>query len=284
METIHLNRDNLQRWQQRAEPNVMALGCFDGLHLGHCEVIHTASMKAQEMNVSLSVMSFFPHPKSVLSDGKIRVEALMPLSEKEKRLRSLGVDRFYIVAFDKAFAALPPEQFVGQYLLSLGVVHAVAGFDFSYGAKGAGHTDRLASDAGGLIGATKVEKVDYRGEKISSTCIRERLLQGRVEELPHFLGQCYKSLGEWNGSGFRHDGDCMLPAPGRYAVTITDECSRLQTEVIVKNNQVQYAGAPLALSKGTVTMEWNRCLHDEPRGILTEDTKQFRWKQAISHM
>ncbi len=188
METIYLNRDNLEIWQEKAKPNVMALGCFDGLHTGHCQVINTAFEKAKEQNVQLAVMSFFPHPKSVVTNGKKQVHYLMPLSEKEERLESLGVDTFYIVEFNKEFAALPPEEFAAKYLVELGVVHAVAGFDYCYGYKGAGNMDRLYNDSGKLIDVTKVEKVGYQGEKISSTCIRERLLAGNVEELPHFLG------------------------------------------------------------------------------------------------
>ena len=57
-------------------------------------------------------MSFFPHPKTVISNGKKQVCYLMPLSEKEKMLEQLGVDTFYIVEFDQEFASLSPEQFV----------------------------------------------------------------------------------------------------------------------------------------------------------------------------
>ena len=110
----------------------------------------------------------------------------MPLSEKEERLRSLGVDTFYIVEFDKEFAALTPDQFVAKYLIQLGVVHAVAGFDFCYGYRGAGNMDRLKNDSGGVVDVTKVEKVEYHGEKISSTCIRERLLNGSCRRAAPF--------------------------------------------------------------------------------------------------
>ena len=110
METISLNRENLAHWQKKAEPSVMALGFFDGLHNGHCEVIKTALRMAKEKNVTLSVMSFFPHPKTVISNGKKQVCYLMPPSEKEERLQELGVDTFYIVEFDKEFASLSPEQ------------------------------------------------------------------------------------------------------------------------------------------------------------------------------
>ena len=67
METIYLNQDNLRIWQEKAKPNVIALGCFDGLHIGHCKVINTAYEKAKEKNVQLAVMSLFPHPKSVVT-------------------------------------------------------------------------------------------------------------------------------------------------------------------------------------------------------------------------
>ncbi len=154
METIFLTRGNLAFWQERAEQTVMALGFFDGLHKGHCEVIKTAARKAKERNVSLSVMSFFPHPKTVISNGKKQVCYLMPLAEKEAGLRKLGVDTFYMVEFDTEFAALTPEQFAAKYLLGLGVVHAVAGFDFSYGHKGLGNMERLKHDANGLIDVT----------------------------------------------------------------------------------------------------------------------------------
>lgn len=160
----------------------MALGFFDGIHYGHLEVIQTAKGIARDKELSLSAMSFFPHPKVVISDGKEQVNYLMPITEKEKILESLGVDTFYIVKFDKTFAQLSPEEFVADYLISLGVVHAVAGFDFTYGRRGLGNLNRLKQDSKGHIEATQVEKVECEGVKISSTRIREMLLQGRVEE------------------------------------------------------------------------------------------------------
>ena len=70
-------------------------------------------------------------------------------------LQKLGVDTFYIVEFDQEFASLSPEEFVINYLTNLGVIHAVAGFDFTYGHKGKGNMERLKSDSGGLIETTK---------------------------------------------------------------------------------------------------------------------------------
>ncbi|PLS06699.1 FAD synthetase family protein [Neobacillus cucumis] len=163
----------------------MALGCFDGLHHGHVKVIRTAFEKAKERNVSLSVMSFFPHPKTVIG-GKASCHYLMPQSEKEKRFCELGVDTFYLVEFDKDFAGLSPQAFVNDYLIKLGVIHTVAGYD-SYGSRGVGNMETLTQDSGDQIEVTTVDKVEYKGEKISSTRIRQQLLAGNVEELPNLI-------------------------------------------------------------------------------------------------
>lgn len=94
MKTIYLNKENSAAYQVLASSNVMALGCFDGLHLGHVKVIQSALQEAKERNVPLSLMSFFPHPKTVI-EGKACFHYLMPQSEKEKRLSELSVDIFY---------------------------------------------------------------------------------------------------------------------------------------------------------------------------------------------
>ncbi|CAM3836362.1 FAD synthetase family protein [Cytobacillus oceanisediminis] len=260
MKTIHLNHSNLEEWQKKASPTVMALGCFDGLHYGHCAVINTAYQKANEKQVPLSVMSFFPHPKTVISKGKVHVHYLMPLAEKEAKLREMGVDTFYIVEFNREFAGLSPEQFVGEYLNGLGVVHAVAGFDFTYGSRGSGNLERLKQDSCGRIDVTKVEKVELRGEKISSTCIRERLIKGKVSELLEFLGQYYKTECEWNGETFRLYPYYTLPAPGRYEVTLNHRSGSFNREIIIANDgkTLQCTGDIPLFLKGKLTIDWKK--------------------------
>ncbi|MCQ6279051.1 FAD synthetase family protein [Bacillus sp. EB600] len=276
METIYLNRENLGIWQEKAKPNVMALGCFDGLHTGHCKVINTAFEKAKQKNVKLAVMSFFPHPKTVVTNGKKQVHYLMPLSEKEEKLRSLAVDTFYIVEFDQEFAALSPEQFAAQYLVQLGAVHAVAGFDFCYGCRGAGNMDRLNSDSGGLIDVTKVAKVGYKGEKISSTCIRERLLTGNVEELPHFLGNFYEVQCDWDGEKLKPLPYYTLPAPGSYAVTLKNETQSIKTEVTIEETPIgpslKCTTAIQPFIKGKLSIVWQRHLEEGNAKTYKEKT------------
>ena len=267
METIYLNSDNLKEWQQKAKPNIMTLGFFDGIHYGHLEVIQTAIRIVREKKLSLSVMSFFPHPKVVISNGKEQVNYLMPISEKEKIFKSLGVDTFYIVAFDKTFAQLSPEEFVADYLTSFGVVRAVAGFDFTYGSRGTGNLNRLNRDSGGQIEVTQVEKVECEGVKVSSTCIREMLLQGRVEELPAFLGRPYEVKCEWDGFLLNLSSYYSLPASGRYLVTLKKGMQSISSEMIVMEDEEGHSlksmiKIPL-LMKGKISIVWHRRILEE---------------------
>ncbi|ULT58651.1 FAD synthetase family protein [Neobacillus drentensis] len=274
METIYLNPDNLTLWQQKAKPSVMALGFFDGIHIGHREVIQTAFRKAKEENLLLTVMSFFPHPKTVLSNGKTKVEYLMPLPEKEKLFSELGVDLFYIVEFDREFASLSPEKFAAKYLLGLGVVHAVAGFDYTYGFRGEGNMDRLKRDSGGILEVTKVNKVECRGEKISSTSIREKLAKGNVEDLPAFLGRSYEVSCEWDGSALKVKPYYTLPGQGKYAVTLTSGCHSQEIEVFVtgENKMIPLLNVSERFIKSdtAVSVTWHQRLTKDRRNSISE--------------
>ncbi|WP_223641243.1 adenylyltransferase/cytidyltransferase family protein [Planococcus sp. 4-30] len=217
MKTIEIDYTNLQQHQLELSPHVIALGFFDGLHKGHRTVIEEAKKKADLLGLPLSVMSFFPHPKSVLSKGKVQVDYLMPLEKKQQRLAELGVDLFLIVEFNLDFAALSPEQFVQDYLVGLSAQHVVCGFDYTYGSKGAGNVTTLANHGGGQFGVTEVAKVEVCGDKISSTRIREKLATGDIEFLQNMMGEAYTI--EWcpeNGLLPHY----TLPAAGEYVVTL----------------------------------------------------------------
>ena len=218
MKTIEINHDNLSHWQPSLPDHVIALGFFDGLHSGHQEVIRTAKREADRRGLPLSVMSFFPHPKSVLSRGKKQVDYLMPIETKKQKLKELGVDYFLIVEFSLEFAGLSPERFAADYLAGLNAVHVVCGFDYTYGKMGAGNISTLEADGDGAYGVTVVEKVDLYGEKISSTRIREALSEGDIGMANRLLGEPYRV--EWcprNGLLPYY----TLPAPGAYRVTVT---------------------------------------------------------------
>lgn len=265
MQTIHLNEKNLSYWQKRSKENVIALGFFDGIHKGHQKVIRAAAEVARKRNVGLTVMSFFPHPKTVLSDGKITFNYLMPLEEKAETLQSLGVDRFYIVKFDRNFASLSPGEFIDTYLLKLGTFHAVVGYDFSYGKKGAGHVGRMKDDSFGKLEVTKVDRVEHLGQKISSTRIRNTIAEGQVEDLPTLMGRFYEVKGRIINSRIISVESCyMLPGDGVYEVTIKSEHDIFYTQVVVNQTRGVFSimdkRLKQGLDDGEISITWRKNL------------------------
>ncbi|WP_370514482.1 riboflavin biosynthesis protein RibF [Alteribacillus sp. YIM 98480] len=177
---------------------VLALGYFDGVHRGHQEVIRTARETASIKGIALGIMTFHPHPKTVLS-SKVKEENMRyitPLPEKEEQLSKEQADYLFIVHFDKLFAGLEPQEFVDQYIIGLHAVHVVAGFDFSYGRMGKGTMETLPFHSRKKFEQTTVGKVTDKQQKISSTLIKENILEGKIENANRLLGRSYSIEGK----------------------------------------------------------------------------------------
>lgn len=182
--------------KETIKPTVIALGFFDGVHLGHEKVILTAKKLAKEKQMQCAVMTFNPHPKEVLRTRKEKMNYLSPLPEKIKLIEQLDVDVLYIVDFSLPFANLTPQQFVDDYLIGLNVKHVVAGFDYSYGKLGKGTMETLPFHSRNEFTQTTISKVEKSLEKISSTHIRNLLAAGEVSQIREFLGRYYEVVGE----------------------------------------------------------------------------------------
>ena len=213
------------------EPIALALGFFDGLHLGHQKVIDTMIEIAEEKGLKKAVMTFDPHPSVVLNPKMRRTTYITPLKEKEEMLKEKGIDYLFVVNFSSDFAALSPDTFVKEYLISNNVKEVIAGFDFSYGQYGKGSITTLKTYD--EFNTTKVLPINENEEKISTTKIRELLLSDKLEEANKILGRPYQIngvvvQGEKRGRtiGFRTaniepSGPFLLPSLGVYAVTMT---------------------------------------------------------------
>jgi len=188
VQIIYVNEENIEELQKSATASAMALGYFDGVHLGHQKVITKAKEKAVEHQLALAVLSFFPHPKSVLLPN-YEVKYLEPIEQKAEKLAKLGVDIFYIVEFTKELAKLPPNTFLNRYVVGLQAKEISCGFDYTYGSKASGNVETLAVYAAKQqIGLTVVDEFKWNEEKISSTRIRKCLQAGKLYELPQLLG------------------------------------------------------------------------------------------------
>ena len=249
---ISINSRNIEKVQQQAKNWVIALGFFDGVHIGHQKVIETAMLEAKSRQLPLALMSFNTHPINILSNGNRKVEKLMTLCTKEKKLRDLEIDIFYLVDFTKSFASLPPQCFVEEYLVKLGVVHVVAGFDYSYGFQGSGNLSQIPFYSYGAISVSEVGCINYKNEKISSTAIRQRLKQRMVHEIPHFLGHHYISKAKLVGQELEIIEDTAIPATGCY-------------KVILKNQMFDYPINVFVSQTGSII-----CLHRIPKELQGE--------------
>ncbi|MBR3321130.1 MAG: bifunctional riboflavin kinase/FAD synthetase [Exiguobacterium sp.] len=229
METRHLTYPETRD----VYPSVMVLGFFDGVHKGHQAVIHHAKRVAAEHNLPVTVVTFDPHPKQVLSNKSDAVRYITPLSRKLKRIEALGVERCLVLTFTKELAGLSPQQFVDDYLIGAGAVHVTAGFDYSYGKFGEGTMETLPYHARNQFTTSVVPEQTMAGEKVSSTRIRKLLAEGSVDEAHELLGSPYVICGEvihgdargrtigFPTANVLMDASYVMPRLGVYATRVT---------------------------------------------------------------
>jgi riboflavin kinase/FMN adenylyltransferase len=175
--------------------HVIALGYFDGVHLGHRAVLATAKKIAEINKRAFSIMIFDPHPSIVLNKGIKQYRQLAPLTEKIKLLETFNPDFLFITKFSNDFASLSPQEFVDQYLVGLNVVHVVAGFDYKFGKYGEGNMRNIIDYSKGRFGHTAVVEQKLLDGKISSTRIRQFLKNGEMLDVKKLLGRFYTIKG-----------------------------------------------------------------------------------------
>jgi riboflavin kinase/FMN adenylyltransferase len=208
---------------------VVAIGDFDGVHLGHQEVIGRALRTAKKRGLPTAIMTFHPHPRAVMGQCKY-IDLLTPMRKKMEMFASLGVNHTYIVTFDASLMRLSPEQFVDQVLDRLGVDSVICGFDFTFGYQGKGTPDSLCELSHGKFSVEVVRPFHMDGEKVSSTLIRESLQQGDIDTVTRLLGRPYSISGivvdgEKRGrtigfptANIQLDETYVIPTNGVYAI------------------------------------------------------------------
>lgn len=175
---------------------VLALGNFDGVHLGHREIIKMAADTAKDYGCKSAVMIFDPHPLQVLAPEKSPL-LLQTLEQRISLIGQAGVDYVIVHPFTRDFASLLPEEFINRFLCSeLNVAAVVVGFNYSFGKNGAG-TPEVLKEMGQKCGfAVKVaEPVLVDGKPVASSRIRMLLAAGKVEEAARLLGYCFSLQG-----------------------------------------------------------------------------------------
>jgi riboflavin kinase/FMN adenylyltransferase len=187
-------------WSEVPPPlkgGVIALGNFDGLHLGHQAVIGKAVATARAKNAAAAVMTFAPHPRQFFRPDH-EPFLLSPFRLKARLIEALGVDYLYVQTFDREFSQRSAENFVAEVLVGgLGVSHIVVGFDYVFGHQRKGNVALLQELAGRYgFGVTAVgETAAPDGVRYSSTNIRNLLKEGRPAEAARLLGRYWEIEG-----------------------------------------------------------------------------------------
>ena len=172
-------------------PCVVALGCFDGVHLGHKAVISEAVATARRLGCTCAVWTFSEPPKNYFSPASVPI--ITPSSLKTELIEALGADVLVCVPFDSEVCSMSADHFFETVLAErMRACHIVCGFNYSFGARGSGNTEllsRLCKERG--IGLSIVSPVSIDGCTVSSSAIRSAIEDGRPKDAAEYLGRPY---------------------------------------------------------------------------------------------
>lgn len=229
--------------QFRVKNPVVTIGTFDGVHLGHREVIAELRRITRETGGESVVFSFFPHPRMVVTPEEDTIRLLSTPAEKSALLEELGLDHLVVYPFTREFAALTYTDFVRDILVSKMHIHKlVTGYDhkFGHGREGDFHAlNRLGVQYGFEV--EQLNPLLVENVAVSSTKIRIALEAGDVSRANHFLGYAYllkgkvvegrrlgRELGFPTANILPDDLHKLVPNDGVYAVYVTVEGIRYE--------------------------------------------------------
>lgn len=225
---------------------VLTIGNFDGVHLGHQEILVTARKIAQRRgDVPMVVMTFFPHPAGLLHPEKAP-GILTPLPLKKHLLAEQGIDYLIVLRDSREFLNLSPESFVDYFLMeNIRPRAVVEGPDFNFGRGRSGSIETLQQLGARkgfeviVVGAREVDLTPGQSVTVSSSLVRDLLRAGSVQDAAVMLGRCYRVIGRvmpGHGRGVKlgfptaniKPAQQIVPAEGVYAGFVGIADSRRQ--------------------------------------------------------
>lgn len=292
------------------EPVVLAMGFFDGVHLGHQAVINRARSIADERGVALAVLTYDHHPALVYQKLSPERNRYLTVDDRKMALfEQLGVDIVYQINFASQYAAQTPQEFVDHYLIAFHAQVVVAGYDHTYGPKEIATMARLPEYAKGRFEIVTVGEKELQAQKIGSSRIRHNLDQGDIKTVNSLLGYRYQTVGtvmhgEARGRtlGFptanvSHDAKYWLPGIGVYVTRVKVNGQWHPAMTSIGRNVTFGEGRPVtveaylldfheAIYGEIVTVEWDYRLRGEVKfdsveGLVhqlnqdAEDTKSY---------
>lgn len=231
MEVIHIRYPLEDETVMAIQPSVVAIGTFDGVHLGHRHVLDRTKRLSARLHCPPAAMTFDPHPRAVLSSDR-SFQYLTPLREKLLQFERAGMELTYVVHFDRQLAAVSPRRFVEDVLVPLQLRGATVGYDYTFGHRASGKAEDLRQLCEGRLTVEIVPPFHVKGQKVSSTLLRGLLHKGDVQTVSQFLGRPYRidgvvvrGAGRGKEIGFptanlHMDDPYIVPRNGVYAVQV----------------------------------------------------------------
>jgi len=218
---------------------VVTVGIFDGMHIGHAQIMKALKQKAKKIKGESVVVTLWPHPRTILFPGK-DIKLLNTLEEKQAIIEKAGIDHLVVIPFDINFSKLLAQNFVKDILIEkMGLRCLVVGFDNHFGHNKEGNFNvlsKIASDLGFEV--IHLDAYFEGAERVSSTGIRVFLELGEVDNAARLLGYSYKLTGEvvkgkmlgqsigFPTANIEPAAFKMLPRVGVYAVAVDVEEGR----------------------------------------------------------
>ena len=174
----------------------LSIGMFDGVHLGHQSIIQKLNTISEVKNLQSAILTFWPHPRKIFNPND-DLKLLNTIKEKKYLLQKNGLHHLFLKEFDEDFRNLAGEEFVRQILVEkLQVKHLIVGYDHTFGKNRSGDFS-LLKKMGPELGfeVEQVEAVSYKNLNISSTQIRNALLNGNIVLANEMLGYNYSLSG-----------------------------------------------------------------------------------------
>lgn len=219
---------------------VVTSGTFDGVHLGHQKILARLQEIAQKHGGETVVLTFWPHPRTILKPNEPGLKLLNTFEEKAQLLRKYGVQHLLRIPFTKEFSQITSVDFITQILVGrIGTRKLVIGYDHRFGKNREGSFEQLKLNGPAFgFDVEEISRQDVDHVGVSSTKIRQALTAGDIETANHFLGEPYplsgrvikgdklgRVLGFPTANIDLDAHDKLVPADGIYAVTVTHESS-----------------------------------------------------------
>lgn len=171
---------------------VATIGNFDGMHVGHQQIVQGVVARARELGRPSTVITFHPHPLSIVAPDRIPKQ-ILTLSQKEELLREMDVDALLVVPFTPEFSRWTADRFIEEFLVNaLKVAEVRIGRDFAFGAGREGNLSVLA-EAGKRFkfDVMGLDDVKIRGMRVSSSIVRDAIAKGAMHTVSLALGRTY---------------------------------------------------------------------------------------------